>query len=258
MLTSTKNPRIQQIRKLQNSARTRRESRRFVIEGVRLAEEVINAGWEPEFVLYTEDLQSRGQELITAFSNHGTEVIPVASHVMQAASDTRTPQGILAMIPWRVEKLPTKADFFLVVDGIRDPGNLGTILRTALAAGVDAVLIPPGSTDFTAPKVLRAGMGAHFRLTIHSIDWVEIGKLSEDSKMKAFLADSGGGFSYTQADFKSPLILIIGGEAAGAGWEAQQLATQRIHIPMPGQTESLNAAVASAILMFEVTRQRKA
>ena len=254
MLTSTKNPRIQRIRKLQNNVQTRRKEALFVVEGVRLVEEVVNANWKPQFVLYTEDIPDRGHQAVMYFQKQGVEVMPASPHVMQAASDTQSPQGILAVIPIPEWQLPTDPTFLLIPDGIRDPGNLGTLLRTALAAGVEAVILPPGSTDAFSPKVVRAGMGAHFRLPIFSMDWENI--RSNLSGLSIFLADSQAGVNYYQAQFRSPLALIIGGEALGAGSQATSLAASRIHIAMPGKTESLNAAIAGAILMFEVVHQR--
>jgi TrmH family RNA methyltransferase len=254
MLTSTKNPRIQHIRKLQNNVQTRRKEALFVVEGVRLVEEIINANWKPQFVLYTEDIPDRGHQALMHFQKLGVEVMAASSHVMQAASDTQSPQGILAVVPIPEWQLPPDPTFLLIPDGIRDPGNLGTLLRTALAAGVEAVILPPGSTDAFSPKVVRAGMGAHFRLPIFSMDWENI--RSNLSGLSIFLADSQAGVHYYQAEFRSPLALIIGGEAVGAGSQATSLAASRIHIAMPGKAESLNAAIAGAILMFEVVRQR--
>lgn len=254
MLTSTKNPRIQRIRKLQNSAQTRRKEGLFVVEGVRLVEEVVMAGWQPELVLFTEDINDRAQQTVARFQKLGAEDLAVAPHVMQAASDTQSPQGILAVVSIPEWKFPTDPTFLLIPDGIRDPGNLGTLLRTALAAGVEAVILPPGGTDAFSPKVVRAGMGAHFRLPILSMDWENI--RLHLAGLSIFLADSEAGGLHYRAGFETPLALIIGGEAVGAGSQATSLATSRIYIPMPGKTESLNAAIAGAILMFEVVRQR--
>ena len=255
-LTSIKNPRIQQIRKLQSSARARRSEQLFVVEGIRLVEEALGSGRNPERVLYTEDLPARGREILTRFAAKGVEVTPLAPDVMQAASDTQTPQGILAVMPWLDLPLPVSLDFVVVIDGLRDPGNLGTILRTALAAGVQAVFLPPGCVDPYSPKVVRAAMGAHFKLALSTLEWDHIQALFEAQGLTPFLADSSGGQPHHQADLKIPLALIIGGEAAGAGREAQRLAVQRVHIPMTGAAESLNAAVAASVLMFEVSRQR--
>ena len=255
MLTSTKNPRIQHIRKLQSSSRTRRDEKLFIVEGIRLAEEALIAGWQPDVVLFTEDIDRRGQNIVLQFKNRGVEVLPVSPHVMQAASDTQTPQGILAVLPIKTLLIPENPDFLLILDGLRDPGNLGTILRTARAAGVDSVLLTPGGVDPFSPKVVRAGMGAHFKLPIHIMEWETIGK--QFTGLTFFLADSSGGQTHYQSNFETPLALIIGGEAHGAGNQSQKLATSHIHIPMLGNAESLNAAVAAAILMFEVIRQRK-
>jgi len=255
ILTSTKNPHIQRIRKLQSSARARRKEESFVVEGVRLAEEALTSGWQPKIVLFTDDLNEHGQRIADSLRETGTEVLAVASHVMQAASDTQTPQGILAVMSIPQWELPPAPTFLLIPDGMRDPGNLGTLLRTALAAGIEAVILPPGNVDAFSPKVVRAGMGAHFKLPIILMDWDAIEeRLAEIS---IFLADSDGGVSHFEAGFDAPLALIIGAEATGAGEHAQSLATNLVHIPMPGKAESLNAAIAGSILIFEVVRQRQ-
>ncbi len=177
---------------------------------------------------------------------------------MKTASETETPQGLLVVLAHRALPIPISPDFLLILDGIRDPGNLGTILRTAAAAGVEAVLLAPGCADAWSPKVLRAAMGAHFHLPIQDLSWPEIRhilKLS-DKAMHIYLADSASGIPYTQADFRAPSVLIVGGEAYGAGKDATSLADEKVHIPMPGGSESLNAAVAASILLFEIVRQR--
>ena len=173
---------------------------------------------------------------------------------MRSASDTETPQGLQVALEWRAAPLPAPLDFVFIPDKLRDPGNLGTMLRTAAAAGVQAVLLPPETTDAFAPKVLRAGMGAHFRLPVQALVWEDMAGLI--SGLNIYLASAGEGLPYTQADFKIPLALIVGGEAEGASPQATRLSTARVHIPMPGGSESLNAAIAAGVLMFEVLRQR--
>ena len=156
--------------------------------------------------------------------------------------------------------LPKQLNFVLIVDNLRDPGNLGTILRTAAAANVDAVLLAPGTTDAFAPKVLRAGMGAHFQIPIRELGWESIQSLckSRDARpLQFFLAEAARPESSCWSlNLRQPLALIIGGEAEGATPEAHAAADQMISIPMPGISESLNAAVAAAVLIFEVIRQR--
>jgi TrmH family RNA methyltransferase len=178
----------------------------------------------------------------------------VAPEVLAAASDTQAPQGLLAVLRMHSLPLPERLDLAFIPDGVRDPGNLGTMLRTAAAAGVGAVFLPAGTADPYAPKVVRAAMGAHFRLPVHIATWEEIaGRLSTTS-LQVYLAAAGRA-SYTAADFRLR-PLVIGGEAEGAGAEAARLANARVHIPMPGGMESLNAAVAAGILLFEAVRQR--
>ncbi len=254
MITSAQNPRIQWIRKLQRQPRFRATEGVFIVEGVRLVEEAWQAGWQPELVLYTPDLSPRGQDLLKRLAPAGVEQVSLA--VMQSASDTQTPQGILAVLPLRCLPLPGALSFILVLDHLRDPGNLGTILRTAAAAGVEGVILTPGSADPYAPKVVRSAMGAHFRLPILSLDWGEIRRLLRPEVVNVYLTVVQGGVPYTQVNFTAPAALIIGGEAEGAGAEARNLTDRQVYIPMQAGVESLNAAVAAAILMFEVVRQR--
>lgn len=255
MLTSPKNPKIQRISRLQTQARTRRSERAFVVEGVRLTEEAFQAGWHPELVLYSDKLSGRGQQLITGFQDRGVEVVEVSSQVMRAASVTHTPQGILAVLPIPENAVPDPLNFVFIPDRVRDPGNLGTMLRTALAGGVQAVVLPPGTVDPYAPKVVRSAMGAHFHLPILTSSWDQIRTMT--ASLQVYLAAADAALSCYDADFSVPLALIIGGEAAGAGDQARTLPGTSVHIPMLGPTESLNAAAAGAVLIFEVNRQRR-
>jgi TrmH family RNA methyltransferase len=256
MITSTKNPKIQFIRSLQGQARQRREAQAFVVEGVRLAEEAQGAGLPAQLVLHTAGLGERGLAVVEGWARQGVQVEQVTPDVLRAASDTQTPQGILAVLPMQPLPLPNDLDFAFIPDGVRDPGNLGTMLRTAAAAGVGAVFLPEGSADAYAPKVVRAAMGAHFQMAVHTLAWEEIEGFLSRLSLNVYLAAARAGIPYTRADFRPPLALIIGGEAEGAGEHARRLARDTLHIPMPAQVESLNAAVAAGILLFEAVRQR--
>jgi TrmH family RNA methyltransferase len=256
MITSAHNKKIQELRALQRSSRERRDAGVFIVEGVRLLEEALSAGWQAQAVFYTENLEPRGRRLLEGFAARGAALQPVLDSVLAAASDTETPQGVLAVLQMQTLPYPQKLNFVLIPDQVRDPGNLGTMLRTAAAAGVQAVFLPAGVVDPFSPKVLRAGMGAHFRLPLLLLAWNEIQAEVARRGLRLYLAETGSGVDYSLADFVSPLALIVGGEAEGAGVEAQALADQRVFIPMPGGSESLNAAVAAGVLLFEVVRQR--
>ncbi len=254
MITSPQNPTVKRIRHLQERSKAREEEGAFVIEGLRLVEEALHHAWTPELVLFTDDIDQRGWDVINGFRGQGVSTQQVSPEVMAAASDTQTPQGLLAVLPLKGQPQPRKVDFALLADQIRDPGNLGTLLRTALAAGVDVVFLTPGTVDPHSPKVVRAGMGAHFQLPITKSSWEEI---EEELKgLTVYVADVEKGIPYTKADLKRPLALIVGNEARGPGKRAWAMADQPLHIPMPGDAESLNAAIAGAILIFEVVRQR--
>ncbi len=255
MITSAHNARIQLARALLGRRKERDEAGAFVVEGVRLAEEALLAGWLPRFVLYSERLSERGQQLIARFAQAGVETEEVAARLLEELSETEASQGILAVLPRRAFPLPRRPDFVVVADGLRDPGNMGTLLRSAAAAGAQAVLLPPGTTDAFAPKVVRSGMGAHFRLPVLALDWAQIEALCRP--LRVFVAEAEQGVVCWQADFRQPLALVVGGEAEGASAEARRLCTDYVTIPMPGRSESLNAAVAAGVLLFEVVRQRR-
>ncbi|OFX08930.1 MAG: hypothetical protein A3J86_02375 [Anaerolinea sp. RIFOXYB12_FULL_60_12] len=274
MITSSQNPKLKLVRALLGRAKERREAGAFVAEGVRLVEEAVNSNWGFRFVLYDETLSERGRSQVESLKSRGIEVEMVAAHVMKSLSETESPQGILAILDYSPLSIPHSLNFLLIPDQIRDPGNLGALIRSADAAGVDAALIPPETTDPFAPKVVRAGMGAHFRLPILSMGWEEIRQLLAGSashltrqdesnpsgathpRMRVMLADMEGE-SCWETDLRRPLALIVGGEAEGASEQARRLASQKISIPMAGRAESLNAAAAGSVLMFEVVRQRR-
>jgi len=253
MITSSQNSKIKLVRALLGRAKERRDANAFVAEGVRLVEEAATRDWRFETVLYDESLNERGKSLIEKLRSRGVETEEVSEELMKKLSDTETPQGVLAIL--QISNLPisNSLDFILIPDQIRDPGNLGTLLRTAAATGVQAVLLSPETTDAFAPKVVRSGMGAHFRLPIHSMAWDEI--YAQTNGLQIYLADMNGQ-SCWETDLRQPLALIIGSESEGASEEARKLTMQKISIPMVGNVESLNAGVAGSVLMFEVVRQR--
>jgi len=255
MITSSQNSKIKLIRALLGRAKERRTAEAFVVEGVRLVEEAVRSNWGFQFALYDETLSERGKSQVEGLKSHGVDVEMVSESLMKSLSETETPQGILAVLTDSRLPIPDSPNFILIPDQIRDPGNLGTLLRTAGATGVQAVLIPPETTDAFAPKVVRSGMGAHFRLPIHSMTWDEIKQISKSANLFVYLADMDGR-SCWETDLRQPLALIIGGEAEGASEQARKSANEQISIPMMGKMESLNAGVAGSVLMFEVVRQR--
>ena len=255
MITSPQNPKLKLVRALVGRPKERRDEGAFLAEGVRLIEEALDAVWPVRFVLYSKGLSDRGQQLVERLEAAGVETDEVAGDLLQVVSETETSQGIIAVLSLTNLPIPESPNFILIPDQIRDPGNLGTLIRTAAAVGVHMVLLPPETTDAFAPKVVRAGMGAHFRLPIQAMAWEGIVQVCKQANLQVFLADMAGQ-SFWDSDFRRPLALIVGGEAEGASEPARELANEFVSIPMPGETESLNASVAGAVLMFEIVRQR--
>ena len=255
MITSSQNTKLKLVRSLLSRARERRDAGAFVGEGVRLLEEAAASGWPVRLVLYSERINERARKLVAHWTSAGVEVEEVTPELLNALSQTEASQGILAVLNDHSLPLPAHPDFILVPDEIRDPGNLGTLIRSAAAAGVQALLIPPETTDPFAPKVVRSAMGAHFRLPIVNMPWAEIEGYGKKAGLRFCMADMEG-VDFWRADLRSPVALVIGSEAEGASQAGRRLASEKISIPMPGKTESLNAGVAGSILMFGVVRQR--
>lgn len=258
MITSLKNDRVKYVRSLQNRRRVRQRERRFVFEGMRLVEETVRAGIPPAFVFYTEPVETnaQGRHLLASLREMNTLCYVVSEPVMAACSDTETPQGILAVLPIPNLPRPEHSTLTLILDHVRDPGNLGAILRTGMAAGVEQVLLAPGTVDGSNPKVVRAAMGAHLRLPVAALKWEAIAEAVAGCDV--WIAAAGGETAYTAADWTRPVALIVGSEATGAGERAQALAQGQVSIPMAAGVESLNTAMATAVILFEAVRQRTA
>lgn len=255
MITSPSNPKIKLVRALQSQRHAREKEGLFVVEGVRLASEAAAAGVPTRLVLHTDHLDPRGRAVTNRLARLGASVEVVNEAVMRACTDTDAPPGLLAIVAQASLPMPSPLTFALVLDRVADPGNLGTMLRTALASGVQAVWLAPGTVDAFNPKVVRAAMGAHFRLPVAAANWDELRSLLNG--LETWLAEAQGGTLYHAVDWSRPCALIVGGEAEGASDAGRQLAAGRVSIPMVGPAESLNAAVAAGIIVFEAARQRR-
>jgi len=253
-INSPANAKVKYVRTLQRR-RVRHKEKRFIVEGIRVLEDALRAGYVPDLVLLGPEWEEnrRVVELLWKILAVTSEVYPVGRNVMKVLSDTVTPQGVLTVFPF-VSLVPRARDLLLILDGIRDPGNFGTLLRSAEAAGVDQVILAPGTVDVFNPKVVRAGAGAHFRLPLLDLKWPQIEKLVQDKTIR--LAEGGGPVAYYDVDWCRPVALIVSNESAGSSRAALSLATERVAIPMKGNTESLNVGVAGSVILFEAARQR--
>lgn len=258
VITSPSNERIKAIRALAEPRGRRREGR-YVVEGVRLVEAALDAGGRPVLVLVNPQqlaVTERGRGLLVRLSEFST--LTVSERAMRAAATTENPQGVLAVMPLPRPSLSRDlGSIVLVVDRVRDPGNLGTILRSAEACGLVRTVFVEDCVDPFGPKVVRAGMGAHFRLDVfEDLAWERLREVLAGRPVQLATADADR--SYDDVDWTQDAALIVGGEAEGAGAEARALATETVAIPMAGQAESLNAAIAASVILFEAARQRRA
>lgn len=255
MITSKSNPKVKHIRRLQAERRYRNREQAYVVEGTRWLTELLVSEISPQIVLATQSWSniSDNQALVKALQ---VPAIIASDEVIAHASDTVMPAGVLAVVPIQSQPLPHKPSFLLILDKVTNPGNLGTILRTSAAAGADGVILAPGCVDAYNPKVIRGSMGAHLRIPFLTLSWSEITALT--ARMVVWIASASGDMLYSAVEWKSPSAIIVGSEAIGAGKEAKEMAVGTITIPMHRATESLNAAVAAAIILFEIARQRRA
>ncbi len=259
MITSIHNNRVKAARKL--AERKERYSAGLMLaEGVRLIGDAWQSGVRPVVLFYEPlgvEANPAAAHLLAALEAAGCESLPCTPQVFATLTDTVTPQGLVAVLPLpAAHPLPQPLDFALVLDGVRDPGNAGTLLRSAAAAGVQALFFGPGCVDPYNDKVLRAGMGAHFRLPVRVCgQWAQVEQALGPAPA-LYLAQADAALSYDAVDWRGPCALVVGGEAAGAGAAARAAATA-IAIPMQSAVESLNAAVAGSVILFEAARQRR-
>ena len=266
IITSTANPTIKSLSRL-HDRRGRLELGLYLVEGVRLVEEALATGVVPGNIVVAPDLlraTARGRALHDRLIHAGVAeypVLEVSAVVLRQVAGTESPSGVAASLPrlplTSLDALPGHAGLVLVLDGIGDPGNAGTILRTADAAGVDGVVALSGCTDLYAPKVVRAGMGAHLRLPLAVDVSPEQFASWAATRGTLVLADAHAAESLYDLDLRAPALLVVGGEAHGATATAALPTVRRASIPMPGAAESLNAGVAAAVMLFEAVRQRR-
>lgn len=248
------------VRKLLADRRARDNEGLYILEGVRLAEEARAAGIHPELVLYSRSLSARGQEIIRSFENLPFDIEEVEADLLDRISDTRNSQGILLTARIPLPALENDYISILALDEIRDPGNLGTLMRSAAALGFRMIALTTNSVDAHSPKVIRAAMGAHFKLDIKTMTVSELAdfcKTKNHPTLRILLADSEGDLDCWNMDLSQPVCLVIGGEAQGVSPELRSICDGVARVPMESGSESLNAAVAGSILMYEIYRQRK-
>lgn len=269
MITSENNAKIKELIKLQKNARHRRKEELFVAEGIKLVQEAAQYG-KLRQVLIRESLWHErwkdapeseiAKELSVDGNRVGVDIAP--DSVFDMVADTVTPQGILGMVDMPAyslkEILALSSGLYLMLDDLRDPGNLGTVIRTAEAAGAAGVIMSRGCVDLFNPKVVRATMGAIFRVPFYyADDLIEVIERLKAKQIPVYGTMMQGSEVYDALDYTNGAAIVIGNEANGISEKVTAHLTKGVRIPMDGSLESLNAAVAAAILMYETARQKR-
>lgn len=258
-ITSASNEKIKHARKVREG----REPNLIFIEGLRLAEEAVLSGLviEMAFSESSDQPPPRLTDLLNELAQKGVTLFELPTDLIRSLSDTVQSQGII-LLAQRPQKIFTPehsdaAPLLLGLDRIQDPGNLGTLIRTAEAAGVSGIFSLKGSTDAFSPKVLRSAMGSAFRLPLVEKAQNEDLQSLQNSGIKIVAAAGEGEMDYTNYDWKQPTLLLLGNEGRGVDSELMQQCDVRLRIPMHAGVESLNVAAAGAVMLFEAARQRR-
>jgi len=263
MITSRDNPHLKHAR----AVRKGKVDGQMFIEGLRLCKEAAGSRIDITQVLYTSNfaLEPRGRDLLAELKKRDIHPLLIPEKLLDSVTDTKSPQGIVilaekppsdgSVLRQRAAEKSGALSLVVVLHEINNPANLGAILRAAEAAGVTGVIITGNSADPFSPKALRGAMGASLRLPLwYGVSFSEAAQWAKSSGMTIACADVGGSFSYTEVNWKEPHALVIGSEAHGLNAEEIALCDESFRIPMAAPVESLNAAVAAGIILFEARR----
>lgn len=258
MLTSLKNPLVKEIRKL-HQGKARRQQGQFLLEGTHLLQEALAVGYPLSVVCHTPAWQTRYPDLALALAPAAQRIEVVSEEVLQSLATTVHPDGVVAVAPQRTTaNAPALTGVGLVLETLQDPGNLGTLIRTAVAAQADGLWLSADSVAPDHPKVLRASAGQWFRLPIRVDSQLEDTLntwRSQGVQLVSTLPTAS--IDYWAVDFTRPTVILLGNEGAGLSEALQPYATVAVKIPMAPAVESLNVAISAALLLYEAQRQRR-
>ncbi len=253
IIRSRQNPLAKQLIKLAENRRERLKSRQTLLIGTHLVESALAANWPLEKLLVCEGEDSR-PEIRQLLDTASMPTLMLERGLFAEIEQTPSTSGLLALSSIPDHVAARQDGFCLLLEGVQDPGNVGSILRTAAAAGVDQVWLTPGCADIWSPKVLRAGMGAHFRLQL--IERVTLEQLLPEFRGEIAVTTLEAASPLYDTDMRGNLVLALGSEGGGVSESLLAQASRRLHIPMTDAVESLNVAAAAAICLFESRRQR--
>lgn len=238
--------------------KNRNKNNKYIIEGFRLVEEAFKANLTIEYLIVTKEDNEKMDTYIGKYLNSNTKIYLMSDGLFKELISTEQPQGILAVANMKDNILKDDGSFYLLCDKVQDPGNLGTIIRTAHAAGIDGIILTKGTVDIYNDKTVRATMGSLFYLpVVYDDDNLSLIKDLKEKDFKIVVTSLETDKDFYEEDLKGKVVLTVGNEGNGVSDEVYELADTKVKIPMPGNAESLNVAVASSIIMYEKVRQEK-
>ncbi len=257
MLTSLQNPLVKQMRKL-HRAKERREQQVFLVEGTHLVESACAANRSLATVCCTVEWSQQHPVLWQQIEHQAKRIEFVSLEVLRAIATTVEPDGVVATLERSSTPPPTFTSLGVLLETIQDPGNLGTIIRTAAAAGTEGILLSSDSVDLDHPKVLRASAGQWFQLPMAASEslFQDI-KWYQQQGMQVIATLPTAALTYWQVDLRKPTLLLLGNEGAGLSSKSESLADVAVRIPLAPGVESLNVAIAAALILYEAKRQRE-
>ena len=254
-IRSKDNPQVKALIKLAGSSRERRRTGTTFLEGERLVRAYQESGGVPETILASESAFARPEIRTFLEDSPARGRLVLADALLERISQLVSAAGVAAVVRTpHAGPVPPTLSSCLLLENIQDPGNLGSILRTAVAAGIPHVFLSRGSVFAWSPKVIRAGMGAHFSLAI--FEEIDLGAIARAFSGRIIATEPKAGSSLYELDLEGPVAWLFGNEGSGLSPQSSGLATDHVHIPMPGPAESLNVAAAAAICLFEQIRQQ--
>lgn len=256
ILSSADNPHIKTLKKLIAQRRARHDARLMVLDGIHLLDSALRADCQPTQVFISESGTLNDEITLLQRRVQGAKLYVLPDRLFATLTELGSPTGIFSVLPWPVLPARSPIQTLVLLDDVQDPGNVGTILRTAAAAGVDAVYLSPGCADAWSSKVLRAGMGAHFSVQIYPHADLLATLAAFDGQVVTTVLNAPTSLYAT--DLCMPTAWLFGNEGAGVSRDLIAASDTPVHIPMPGHAESLNVAASVAIGLFEQIRQRQA
>lgn len=254
-IQSKDNSLVKEVKKLKDK-KHRIEKNQFLIEGFRFVSEALQSSFQVSSVFISDKALDKWNNFnIEDRLQDNTKVYKVTEQILKSISSTETPQGIVAVINNKDVNIKSKQGFYILVDKVQDPGNMGTIIRTAHAAGALGIITTKGTVDIYNEKTLRSTMGSIFHVPIIQDENLEKIQYLRSNGFKLMASSLDTNINFYDINLKDKVIIAVGNEGNGVSEEILNMADIKVKIPMPGQAESLNVSVAASIMMFEVVRQ---